>query len=240
MTGAGATTSGFGWRSGDHGTWCAAPEKISASAESSSHEIVYRRASAAARAHVPAEAGRRKSSPACRCPRCCWRRKRRVRHRGRRGLRPLPAHAGLHGPSTSETRCWHRAAGRAGRSARRSAADRAALCRAGFAARGRLGLRQPARFFAARRGRFGRRRWVDRGFRCVGCCRRRRRVVPAVESSPSRPSHSRVPLPRTIGAIIRCNWSTSPASRKSLAVRSPRRSARPGPRRPRSPRRARP
>ncbi len=76
--------------------------------------------------------GSRKSSPACRCPMCCWRSRRRVRHRARRDRRPLPARAGSHSPSAPETRGWHRAAGRAGRSGRRPASDRAAPCRAGF------------------------------------------------------------------------------------------------------------
>ena len=92
--------------------------------------------------------GLRKSSPACRCRRCCWRSRRRARHRARRGRRPPPAHEGSHSPSARETRGWHRAAGRAGRSARRRAADRAASGRAGFAARRRLGLRPASRLFA--------------------------------------------------------------------------------------------
>ena len=110
----------------------AAPEKISASAESPSHEIVYSRASVAGDGVCSSRPGSRKSSPACRCPRCCWRWRRRARHRARRGRRPLPAHAGSHSRSARETRGWRRAAGRAGRSGRRPAADRAASGRAGF------------------------------------------------------------------------------------------------------------
>ena len=87
----------------------------------------------------PAAGGARKSSPACRCPTCCWRWTRRARHRAHRGRRPPPAHAGWHSPSARETRGWRRAAGRADRSARRSAAGRAApgraRCRRAAAAR---------------------------------------------------------------------------------------------------------
>ena len=55
---------------------------------------------------------------------------RRVRHRARRGRRHLPARAGSDSPSASGRRGWHRAAGRAGRSGCRPAANRAAPCRA--------------------------------------------------------------------------------------------------------------
>ena len=77
--------------------------------------------------------GSRKSSPACRCPRC-WRRSTRpARHRARRGRRHLPAHAGCRiADLRSETPGWRRAAGRAGRSGCRREADRAASCRAGL------------------------------------------------------------------------------------------------------------
>ena len=61
----------------------------------------------------------RKSSPACRCPRCCWRWRRRARHRVRRDRRLLPAHEGSIAHPLRERPGWHRAAGRAGRSARR-------------------------------------------------------------------------------------------------------------------------
>ena len=59
------------------------------------------------------------------------------------------------------------AAGRAGRSARRPATDRATSCRAGFAARGRLGLRQPARLLGGLGRGFRGRRRLGCGFRCL-------------------------------------------------------------------------
>ena len=74
-------------------------------------------------------------------------------------------------------RGWHRAAGRAGRSECRPAADRAASCRAGFR-RARAARQAPAtpagrRPFAV----FRRVRRCDHGFGRIGCFRRRRRAV---------------------------------------------------------------
>ena len=176
-----------------------APEKISASAESSSHEIVNSRASAPADGHDPARldrkrSGSRKSSPACRFPMCCWRSIRRVRHRGRRGRRPLPAHAGSDSPSARETPDWHRAAGRADRSGCRREEDRAGLCRAGFrrapAAPGAISHAGSSPGFGAvdvvrRCRRFG------EGCGGLGCDRRGRRAVLVVEPCRQLPGESR-------------------------------------------------
>ena len=104
-------------------------------------------------AHVPARPGWRKSSPACRCPMCCWRSRRRARHRARRGRRLPPAREGSDSPSARETPGWHRAAGRADRSARRPGADRAASCRAGLSPRaGGSGCASQSGLFAEPRG----------------------------------------------------------------------------------------
>ncbi len=73
-----------------------------------------------------------KSSPACRCPRCCWHSRRRVRHRARRDRRLPRGREGSHSPFVRGTPRWRKATGRAGRSARRPEPDRAAPCRAGF------------------------------------------------------------------------------------------------------------
>ncbi len=87
--------------------------------------------------------GPRKSSPACRCPMCCWHWRRRARHRARPSRRPAPGHEGSNSPAAIETPGWHRAAGQAGRSGRRPGADRAASCRGGRR-RGRAARDAPA------------------------------------------------------------------------------------------------
>ena len=90
----------------------------------------------------------RKSSPACRSPRCCWWPKRRARHRVHRGRRHPPARGGSDSPFGGETPGWHRAAGLTGNQDAHRQQIEQRLVAPAFAARGRLGTGQPVRLFA--------------------------------------------------------------------------------------------
>ena len=128
-------------------------------------------------AHLRSRAGLRKSSPVCRCPTSRRRWRCRVRHRARRGRRHLPARAGSDSPFASGRRGWHTAAGRAGRSECRPAANRAAPCRAPFrhapAARAAPAIRAARSRLRAPPVRPAGRRWFcrPRPQRCRSRCR---------------------------------------------------------------------